>query len=125
MKVILLIVVVFSLTLLTGCIDFDLTICGDNGGECVVLTEFVVAVDCEDVLGGKFSGTLMRGLSQGHYVMSPHLLGADPLTMDMGYDCRVYPFPYECCGRVRIPPGETSALGQVICGMPNECYDPD
>ena len=124
MKVILLIVVVFSIPLLTGCIDLDITICEDNGGECWALNDLFVAVECKDALGGHFFGTVMRGPSQGHYPLSPLLLGADPLTMDMGYVCNVYASYDFHCGRAYIPPGATSAGVTIERGLSVQCSTP-
>ena len=124
MKVILSILVLFSIPLLTGCIDLSLKLQEDNGGEIRAITDLYVAIDCKDASEEYFGGVLFRGLSAGHYPMSPLLLGADPLTMNMGYRCEVNTFPDFCCGRVYIPPGATNVLGSVICGVPNECYYP-
>ena len=67
---------------------------------------------------------VMRGLSQGHYPLSPLLLGADPLTMNMGYVCNVYAYYDFDCGRVYIPPGATSALGTIERGLSVQCSRP-
>ena len=124
MKAILWVVTMFSIPLLAGCIDLELTICEDNGGECGVLNDLYVFVECKDASEGYFSGAVMRGLGQGHYPLCPLLLGADPLTMDMGYVCNVYAsFDFDC-GRVYIPPGATSASGTIERGLSIQCSEP-
>ncbi len=118
MKVILLIVTVFSIPFLTGCIDLSLDCC-TGYDEPHAVTDLAVVASCEDDLEGVVAGSLARGVRNGSYPMSPILMGLHPLAT--WYDCEFHSMLSDCCARVHILGGETKVEGHMGCGSQNPC----
>lgn len=96
---------------LIGCVDLNVQTYHD---VYYTYTGPYVLVQCEDNWGGQFSGGAYRTLENGHYPMSPLLLGMNPLATALS--CRVYDAVYECCDEIHFSPWDTEVPVTLGCG---------